>query len=250
MNIPIASSVVDTVRSGQLQGASATEILTWGFDTFSPRMALSSSFGAPEGMILLDMMYRLRPEQTRVFTIDTGRLPQQTYDLMDRVRSRYGIEIEVYFPRAAAVEDMVRSHGLNLFYDSIDLRQKCCGVRKVEPLQRALADLDAWISGLRRGQSVTREDVHPVEVDEVHGGRIKLNPLWSWTREQVMAYVDEHHVPINQLHAEGYPTVGCAPCSRAVQPGEDERAGRWWWENPETRECGIHVGYEEKGSGI
>jgi phosphoadenylyl-sulfate reductase (thioredoxin) len=166
------------------------------------------------------------------------------------VRNRYGITVEVYFPRAEAVEAMVREHGLDLFYDSVDLRQMCCGVRKVEPLERALAGLDAWITGLRPSQSVTRGDVRAVEVDDVHGGRIKLNPLVGWSREQVMDYVETHHVPINPLHAQGYPSVGCVPCTRSIQPGEDERAGRWWWESADTRECGIHVGYEEKGSGI
>ena len=145
---------------------------------------------------------------------------------------------------------MVREHGLNLFYDSVDLRRKCCGVRKVEPLERALADLDAWIAGLRPDQSVTRGDVRAVEIDEVHGGRIKLNPLVRWTREDVMAYVERNHVPVNRLHDQGYPSVGCVPCTRSIQPGEDERAGRWWWESADQRECGIHVGYEEKGSGI
>ncbi len=250
MSVAVARSVLDQVQSGSFENASPTEVLEWGIDTFAPRIALSASFGSPEGMVLLDMMHRLRPKQTRVFTIDTGRLHQQTYELMDRVRSRYDIEVEVYFPRAEAVEAMVREHGMNLFYDSIANRQMCCGVRKVEPLGRALAELDAWITGLRPDQSVTREAVRAVEIDTVHGGRIKLNPLVAWTRDEVLAYVHEHHVPINKLHAEGYPTVGCLPCTRAVEPGEDERSGRWWWESPETRECGIHVAYEEKGSGI
>jgi phosphoadenosine phosphosulfate reductase len=250
MSLSIPSSVLDEIRSNKFDDATADDILVWGLDTFAPRIALSASFGSPEGMVLLDKMCRLRPAKARVFTIDTGRLPQETYDLMDRVRNRYGVEIEVFFPLAASVESMVRQHGLNLFYDSIALRQKCCGVRKVEPLNRALGDLDAWIAGLRPDQSVTRTDVRAVEIDDVHGGRVKLNPLVRWNRRDVSAYLDEHHVPVNELHAKGYPTVGCLPCSRAVEPGEDERAGRWWWENPETRECGIHVAYEEKGSGI
>ena len=250
MSVSISSSVLDEIRSNKFDDATADDILVWGLDAFAPRIALSASFGSPEGMVLLDKMCRLRPTKTRVFTIDTGRLPQETYDLMDRIRNRYGVEIEVFFPRAASVESMVRQHGLNLFYDSIALRQKCCGVRKVEPLNRALEGLDAWIAGLRPDQSVTRTDVRAVEIDDVHGGRVKLNPLVRWTRQDVSAYLEEHHVPVNELHAKGYPTVGCVPCSRPVEPGEDERAGRWWWENPETRECGIHVSYEEKGSGI
>jgi thioredoxin-dependent adenylylsulfate APS reductase len=250
MTLAIPRSVIDTVLSRTFDDKPAEEILRWGMDTFAPRLALSASFGSPEGMVLLDMMHTIDPARTRVFTIDTGRLHQETYDLMDRVRTRYEVEVEVYFPRPEAVQAMVRQHGLNLFYDSVDLRRKCCGVRKVEPLERALAELDAWIAGLRPEQSVTRGDVRAVEVDEVHGGRIKLNPLVRWTREDVMAYVDRNHVPVNRLHDQGYPSVGCVPCTRSIQPGEDERAGRWWWENADQRECGIHVGYEEKGSGI
>lgn len=250
MTLPIDKSVIDTVLSRTFDHAGAEEILRWGVDTFAPRIALSASFGSSEGMVLLDMMHKIDPERTRVFTIDTGRLPQETYDLMDRVRARYDLQVEVYFPRAEAVQAMVRQHGLNLFYDSVELRKLCCGVRKVEPLGRALGDLDAWITGLRPDQSVTRSDVRAVEVDDVHGGRIKLNPLVSWSRQQVIEYVERHHVPVNRLHAQGYPSIGCVPCTRSIQPGEDERSGRWWWESPDSRECGIHVGYEEKGSGI
>jgi len=250
MNVAIDQSVHEQVLSRAFDTASPEEILRWGLDTFAPRIALSASFGSPEGLVLLDMMHKIDPARTRVFTIDTGRLPQETYDLMDRVRSRYEIEIELYFPRAEAVEAMVRQHGPNLFYDAVELRRKCCGIRKVEPLERAMAGLDAWIAGLRPDQGVTRGDVRAVEIDQVHGGRIKLNPLVGWSREDVLAYVERYHVPINRLHEEGYPSVGCAPCSRSIGPGEDERAGRWWWENADSRECGIHVGYEEKGSGI
>ncbi|MEO8601581.1 MAG: phosphoadenylyl-sulfate reductase [bacterium] len=250
MNIAIDQSVHEQVLARAFDESSPEGILRWGLDTFAPRIALSASFGSPEGLVILDMMHKIDPARTRVFTIDTGRLPQETYDLMDRVRSRYEIEIELYFPRAESVEAMVRQHGPNLFYDAVELRRKCCGIRKVEPLDRALSGLDAWIAGLRPDQGVTRGDIRAVEVDKVHAGRIKLNPLVRWTREQVMAYVERYHVPINRLHEEGYPSVGCAPCTRSVRPGEDERAGRWWWENAESRECGIHVGYEEKGSGI
>ncbi len=250
MNVAIDRAVIDTVQSRRFDAAAPEDILRWGIDTFAPRIALSASFGSPEGMVLLDMMHKLAPQWARVFTIDTGRLHQETYDLMDRVRTRYDIQVEVFFPRPEAVQSMVREHGLNLFYDSSDLRKKCCGVRKVEPLARALDGLDAWIAGLRPEQSVTRADVRAIEIDAVHGGRVKLNPLVTWTRAQVLAYVEQFHVPINRLHDQGYPSVGCVPCTRSIQPGEDERAGRWWWENEDQRECGIHVGYEEKGSGI
>ena len=246
----IPTKVMDEIHSGRLDALSPQELLAWGFEKFTPRIALSASFGSPDGLVILDMMHQLDPKRTRVFTIDTGRLPQETYSLIDRVRERYDVEVEVYFPDPERVQKMVRAHGMNLFYDSVEKRKLCCGVRKVEPLQRALADLDAWISGLRPEQSVTRADVRAVEVDELHDGRIKLNPLARWTKDDVWAYVRKHAVPVNVLHARGYPSVGCAPCSRAISEGEDERAGRWWWEQPESRECGIHTGYEEKGSGI
>jgi len=246
----IPSEIADEVRSGELEERSAEDLLRWALDRFAPRIALSASFGSPEGMVILDLMHRIAPDKTRVFTIDTGRLPQETYNLIDRVRERYELEVEVYFPDPERVQKMVRMHGMNLFFESAEKRKLCCGVRKVEPLQRALADLDAWISGLRPEQSVTRQDVTAVEIDLVHEGRIKLNPLATWTKDDVWAYVRKHAVPVNALHAKGYPSVGCAPCSRAISPGEDERAGRWWWENADSRECGIHVGYEEKGSGI
>ncbi len=246
----IAASVLDEIRSGRLANLPAPELLRWGLDRFFPRIALSASFGSPDGMVLLDMMHQLDPGRTRVFTIDTGRLPQETYNLIDRVRDRYDVEVEIYFPDPERVQKMVRAHGTNLFYESPEKRKLCCAVRKVEPLERALADLDAWISGLRPEQSVTRTGVAPVEIDDVHDGRIKLNPLATWTKEDVWAYVRKHAVPVNALHAKGYPSVGCAPCSRAIREGEDERAGRWWWEQPENRECGIHTGYEEEGSGI
>jgi phosphoadenosine phosphosulfate reductase len=246
----IAAAVLDEIASGRLAALSPQELLQWGFDRFAPRISLSASFGSPEGMVILDMMHQLDPKRTRVFTIDTGRLPQETYNLMDRVRDRYEVEVEVYFPDPERVQKMVRAHGLNLFYETVEKRKLCCGVRKVEPLERALADLDAWISGLRPEQGVTRDGTVPAELDAVHGGRVKLNPLATWSRNDVWDYVRKHAVPVNALHAKGYPSVGCAPCSRPIKDGEDERAGRWWWESPENKECGIHVGYEEEGSGI
>ncbi len=243
------SSAVAEIGSGRLEALGAEEVLTWSVKNFHPRLSLSCSFGAPEGMVILDMLSRIEPG-FRVFTLDTGRIPQPTYDLMDRVRDRYGTQIEVLFPRADEVEAMVRAHGMNLFYESLERRKLCCRVRKVEPMRRHLADLDAWIAGLRREQNVTREEARKVVIDDAHGGIVKINPLVDWTSDDVQAYVREHSVPVNRLHARGYPSVGCEPCTRAIQPGEDPRAGRWWWENPETRECGIHVGEETGGSGI
>ncbi|MBI4517402.1 MAG: phosphoadenylyl-sulfate reductase [Deltaproteobacteria bacterium] len=248
--VAIPAGLLEQVRAGRFEDWPADQVLSWALDTFAPRIALSASFGSVEGMVILDMMHKLRPQAARVFTLDTGRLFQETYELMDRVRARYQIEIEVYFPQPEAVEAMVRQYGLNLFYDSVALRQKCCGVRKVEPLKRAMRDLDAWIAGLRPEQSVTRRDVRKVEIDDLHGGRIKINPLVGWSKDEVWAYVNQYNVPVNALHAQGFPTVGCLPCTRAIEPGEDERAGRWWWEHVASRECGLHVEYEEQGSGI
>lgn len=241
--------LLDEISSGRLEQLSTDDLLIWSVKNFHPRLSLSCSFGAAEGMILIDMLSRLEPG-FRVFTLDTGRIPQATYDLMDRVRDRYDKEIELLFPQADDVQSMVREHGMNLFYESLEKRQLCCRVRKVEPMRRYLSTLDAWIAGLRREHGVTREDVRRVHVDEAHGGIIKINPLADWTSEDVWAYVRAHDVPVNRLHAAGYPSVGCEPCTRAIEPGEDARAGRWWWENPDTKECGIHVGEEKEGSGI
>ena len=235
--------VLRFIEANEAESLSPQEILTWALKNFQPNIALSCSFGAPEGLAILDMMHRIDPA-SRVFVLDTGRIPQATYDLMDRVRERYGKEIEVIFPEAEAVQGMVRAKGMNLFYESIENRQLCCRIRKVEPLNRYLATLDAWVSGLRRDQNVTRRDTAKVEIDYIHGGAVKINPIADWTRDDVLGYVKAQNVPINRLHAEGYPSVGCEPCSRAIRPGEDERAGRWWWESADTRECGIHVAGE------
>jgi len=244
----LSNEVVDFIESGKAESLSAQEILTWGIVNFSPHLSLSCSFGAPEGLAVLDMMHRIDPA-LRVFMIDTGRLPQATHDLLDRVRDRYGVSVELLFPEAERIEEMVREQGTNLFYESVAMRQRCCRLRKVEPLRRHLGVHRAWVTGLRREQGVTRGGTLKVEVDHANGGLVKLNPIADWTREQVMAYVNEHEVPLNRLHSAGYPSVGCEPCSRAVAPGADPRSGRWWWERPETRECGIHV-EEEQGSGI
>ncbi len=215
-------------------------ILRWAFDKFSPKLALACSFQAEES-VLIDMMHRMRGADFRIFTLDTGRLNQETYDCMDAIRQRYGVSVEVYFPDAEKVQDMVRSHGLNLFYNSVELRKLCCGIRKVEPLKRALKELNAWMTGLRREQAVTRSEVRKIELDKEHGQIVKINPLVDWSYDQVWYYIREHNVPYNRLHNQGYPSIGCALCTRAVKPGEDLRAGRWWWENPDTKECGLHV---------
>jgi phosphoadenosine phosphosulfate reductase len=239
--------MLEYIESGTAESSSPQEILTWGLENFADKIALSCSFGAPEGLVLLDMMHRIDPA-ARVFVLDTGRLPQATYDLIDRVRDRYDKTVEVIFPAAERVQSMVSDGGLNLFYESVEKRELCCRIRKVEPLNRFLSGLDAWVTGLRRDQSSAREKTAKIEIDQAHAGIAKLNPIADWSREQVLEYVKEHNVPINRLHAEGYPSVGCDPCSRAIAPGDDPRSGRWWWEDSDLKECGIHL--EEQGSGI
>lgn len=236
-------------RSDWVASATPEQILSWAVENFSPRLSTSCSFGNPEGLVLIDMLHRVAPAQFRVYTLDTGRLPQATYDLIDRVRDRYDVAVEVVVPEAAAVQGMVREHGMNLFYESLEKRQLCCRLRKVEPNRRYLAELDAHVTGLRRQQNVTRTGVAKLEIE--HGGkRVKVNPLVDWTSADVWDYVRKNGVPVNRLHTEGFPTVGCAPCTRATRQGEDVRAGRWWWERPETKECGMHTQVEEGGSGI
>ena len=224
---------------------SAVDLLDWAFARFHPHLALACSFQAEES-VLIDLMHRIRGADFRLFTLDTGRLNQETYDCMDAIRERYGIQIEVFFPEAMGVEKMVRENGLNLFYNSVQLRKLCCGVRKVDPLSRALKDLDAWMTGLRREQAVTRADVHKIEVDRDHGNIIKINPLVDWSYDDVWDYIRKNNVPYNRLHKQGYPSIGCAPCTRSVEPAEDLRAGRWWWENPDTKECGLHISTQAK----
>lgn len=225
--------------AGKFESMGPLDILRWAAEVYGDRIALASSFSA-EDMVVLDMMSQTwaRP---RVFTLDTGRLPEETYQLMEEVRSRYDVELLVYFPEPDRVERMVREHGVNLFYRSVDLRRLCCQVRKVEPLRRALAGLDGWICGLRRQQSVTRQELRKIELDAPHGNIVKLSPIADWSREQVWEYVKQHRIPYNKLYDRGYTSIGCAPCTRPVAPGEDERAGRWWWEDPEHKECGLHV---------
>jgi len=237
----LSAKVHGSIKSSEeIESFPAEEILAWAFETYHPRIALACSFQAEES-VLIDMMHRLRGSDFRVFTLDTGRLNQETYDCMDAIRERYGIRPEVFFPDSTRVEGMVHEHGLNLFYKSVEDRKLCCGIRKVEPLSRALKELDGWMTGLRREQAVTRADVRKVEIDRDHGGIVKINPLVDWSHKQVWDYIRENNLPYNKLHDLGYPSIGCAPCTRAIQPGEDIRAGRWWWENPETKECGLHA---------
>lgn len=223
----------------ELETAPAEEVLRWALETFGDRLAVSSAF-LVEDMAVIDMAHRVDPT-VRVFTLDTGRLPQETYDLMDEVRSRYGIDVEVQFPDAAEVEWMVRRHGLNLMYSDKAYRLLCCQVRKVFPLERALAGLDAWVTGLRREQNVTRVGVRKVELDAAHGDIVKVNPIADWAKDQVWEYVRANEVPYSALYEKGYTSIGCAPCTRPIEPGEPDRAGRWWWEDPDSKECGLHA---------
>lgn len=202
------------------------------------QLAFANSFGA-EDMVLTDLILSSGLPIT-IFSLDTGRLPAETYTLIGEVEQRYGAKLEIYFPDAGAVEQHVRAHGINAFYDSVELRKACCGVRKMEPLRRALAGRKAWITGLRAAQSVTRNGLALREFDAANGLE-KLNPLSAWSEAEVWAYIRINGVPYNALHDQFFPSIGCAPCTRAIAVGEDVRAGRWWWENPETKECGLHA---------
>ncbi|MDY0344160.1 MAG: phosphoadenylyl-sulfate reductase [Lentimicrobium sp.] len=221
----------------KLAGKTAEEVLKYFLRDFEGEVSFSTSLGA-EDQAITHIIAGIDPSAS-FFTLDTGRLFQETYDLMQQTNARYGINIKVMFPDKDAVEQMVNEKGINLFYESIENRRRCCHVRKVEPLQRAFKGLDAWICGLRREQSVTRQDDQLVEWDATNG-LIKINPLIDWTEAQVWAFIKENNVPYNKLHDEGFASIGCLPCTRAILPGEDIRAGRWWWENPDTRECGLH----------
>lgn len=222
-----------------LSGLDAQDILRWAVDWFRDGLVLASSFGA-EDMALIDMLCGIT-RSPRVFLLDTGRLRQETYDLIALARRKYGIDFEVYFPQTEGVERLLRTAGPNSFYDSVENRRECCRIRKVEPLARALSTADAWITGLRRDQSVTRSGLAVVELDETHGGIAKINPLIDWSEQEVWDHIRANDVPYNALHDRGFPSIGCAPCTRAIEPGEDLRAGRWWWESPEHKECGLHI---------
>jgi phosphoadenosine phosphosulfate reductase len=215
--------------------ATAEQIVSWAIDTYKDRLALVTSFQY-EGMVIVDLAARISKD-IRIITLDTGRLPPETFDMIEAVRARYGVAIEVVSPEASELESMVSRHGPNLFYESVPLRTTCCHFRKVRPLNKKLSEFDAWLTGLRRAQSETREDLAKISQEN---GRAKISPLADWTREDVEAYTVTQDVPRHPLYAKGYTSIGCAPCSRATEPGEDERAGRWWWESGVAKECGLH----------
>ncbi len=213
-------------------------VLARALDLWHPRIALACSFSM-EDAVLVHLLAGLRADPV-VFALDTGRLNPETYACAEALRLRYQLDIRWYFPAREPVEALERTKGLFSFRENVDNRKECCGIRKVEPLRRALAGMDAWITGLRREQSVTRIALDEVEIDAANGGIVKVNPLASWTLEQTRAFVLDHAIPYNTLYDQGYASIGCAPCTRAVQAGEDQRAGRWWWEQPEHKECGLH----------
>ena len=204
--------------------------------SFPGRLAFSSSLGQ-EDQVITDAIYQ-HQIPIRVFTLDTGRLFAETYELIERTNARYKQSMEIYFPEAADVEDFVNTKGINSFYESVENRKTCCYIRKVKPLRRALKDTDVWITGLRSEQSANRKDMRLLEWDEGFS-MYKFNPLINWSYEDVLTYLDENKVPFNPLHQKGYISIGCQPCTRAIEPDEDPRAGRWWWEDSK-KECGLH----------
>ncbi len=216
---------------------SPRELLSYFLDLFSNRIALASSLSV-EDQVLTDMVLKVN-SGAKIFVLDTGRLHSQTYEVMSKTMEKYAMAYDIYFPNAQRVETMLKKNGPNLFYKSIECRKQCCNVRKVESLERALAELDVWITGIRKNQAVTRGSINTIEWDEANQ-LLKLNPLANWHEDDVWDYIKKYDVPYNTLHDQGFPSIGCAPCTRAIKKGEDIRAGRWWWEQPEHKECGLH----------
>jgi len=242
--------VMDDYEAGELavrfEDQEPEDLLEWAFDRFgTDRFAFISSFQA-EAVVLIDMAWRVS-EEFRVVTVDTGRLPQETYDLIDRIREEYQIDVEVVLPETEHVERLVNRHGMNPFYNSVDLRLLCCHVRKVLPLQGILQHLDAWATGLRRSQWATRGNLRKVDIDHDHGGLVKLSPLLDWEEEDLWDYIRANEVPYHALYDQGYTSIGCTPCTRPVREGEDSRSGRWWWETNAPKECGMNCPIETGG---
>jgi phosphoadenosine phosphosulfate reductase len=218
--------------------ASAQEILRTGMDAVPGPVSLACSFSL-EDVVIIDMAHELGLT-LGLFALDTGRLNEETYEVADALVERYGLRIDWFFPKYQQVEELERSQGLFSFRESLEKRHACCAIRKLEPLSRALPGLGGWVTGMRREQSVTRGDLSPLERDDLHGGILKINPLIEWSEEQVLSYTVEHRLPKNRLYSQEYRSIGCAPCTRAVGPGEEARAGRWWWEHADHKECGLH----------
>jgi phosphoadenosine phosphosulfate reductase len=242
--------LIDELEAGELsvefEGAEPQELLEWALERFSPRIGLSTAFQI-DGVALLDMLAEI-DEEIHVFSVDTGRLPPETHELIELLRERYPrMQLELLSPVPKELGRMVGKHGPNLFYRSVDNRLLCCNIRKVRPLTRHLANLDAWITGLRRDQWASRTDIRKIEIDHDHGAIVKLNPLAEWTEEEVWDYVRERGVPTHPLYDRGYTSIGCAPCTRPIVAGEASRAGRWWWESNAPKECGVHCAIETGG---
>lgn len=233
MNIDTAAQLNERIKN-----KSTLEILQFVSHEFGGKIKFASSMGLEDQVITHILAAHKIPVE--IFTLDTGRMFYETYELIDKTQARYKMQIKIYFPDAGEVEEMVNSKGINLFYQSIENRKQCCGIRKIKPLKRALKGIDAWITGLRKEQSPTRKDMQIIEWDESNS-LIKVNPLLYWTEKQTRDFITEHKIPYNTLHDKGFPSIGCQPCTRAVVQGEDIRSGRWWWENPETKECGLHT---------
>lgn len=230
-----------TVLNEQFSQQNAEDLLEYILTEYSQGGVIFSTSLQAEDQVITDMISKLgENEQVKYVTLDTGRMFEETYDILHRTNMRYKINIQALFPDREQVEEMTSKKGINLFYESVENRKLCCHIRKTEPLNRALKGHKVWITGIRNSQSVTRKDSNMIEWDEAHG-LIKVNPLNLWTYEQVWDYIKTHNVPYNKLHDKGYPSIGCQPCTRAVDEGEDIRAGRWWWESPENKECGLHV---------
>lgn len=201
------------------------------------RVVYSSSLGA-ESLVLTDLIWTHVPE-IEIFTLDTGRLHEETLSLIERLERRYGKRMKVFYPDPDALQAWVSANGINGFYNGVAERQGCCAVRKIEPFKRAIAGAGAWVTGVRREQSSTRALAQPVEIDQANGGIARISPILDWTHDEVWHYIRSRRLPYNPLHDKGFPSIGCAPCTRAVEPGEDSRSGRWWWENSESKECGL-----------
>jgi len=229
----------------ELDDKDPSEVIRWTLERFGYRAAVCTSFQS-DGMAILDMAWRIDPN-VRVFAVDTGRMHQETYDLIERVRQHYGIEVELYYPDATELSRFVSKEGINPFYKSVPMRLRCCELRKVNPLLKVLDGLDAWITGLRRDQWASRSNIRKVEIDHDHGGITKVNPLADWGEDEVWEYIRANNVPYNALYDQGYTSIGCVPCTRPTKEGEDKRAGRWWWEKNAPKECGIHCPIETGG---
>ena len=216
------------------------EILEYFITHYKNKIAFASSFSI-EDQVITKMIVDINRD-TKIITLDTGRLPYETYKLIESTNSFFDIKIDVYFPEFNSVQKIVKEKGINLFYNSVEERKLCCSVRKVEPLKRALQGHEAWVTGLRKEQSITRNNLNLIDIDE-NFSLVKINPLFSWTEDEVWSYIKKHNIPYNNLYNKNYKSIGCAPCTRAVSEGGDAREGRWWWENPDTKECGLHLNH-------